>query len=273
MKIFPSIALGLMAVNLSCFLPLSANPDSAKLSLLRTHEQGIDGKNQRIVYLRGIPIVAFTGDRAQADSQEFVSLVERAIQEKWDAEQIQPVWENNRFQIRFSAQTAWELNTSMTFPETTGNRVQDTLLIVNRLRRLLGAQTPITTIANLPASVGTDSTSADATGVLVEQVLRVVRVLTGMASWYGPGFHGNRSASGEIFDQNALTAAHPNLPFGTNVRVINMQNGQSVIVRINDRGPFTHNRVIDVSKAAAQRIGLTTAGVAPVKLEVLAKPK
>ncbi|NJO51538.1 MAG: septal ring lytic transglycosylase RlpA family protein, partial [Leptolyngbyaceae cyanobacterium RM2_2_4] len=91
----------------------------------------------------------------------------------------------------------------------------------------------------------------------------------GMASWYGPGFHGNRSASGEIFNQNALTAAHRNLPFGTQVRVTNLSNGQSVIVRINDRGPYSGGRVIDLSAAAARAVGLIQAGVAPVSLDVL----
>lgn len=88
---------------------------------------------------------------------------------------------------------------------------------------------------------------------------------TGMASWYGPGFHGKRTASGERFDQHAMTAAHRTLPFGTRVRVTH--KGRSVVVRINDRGPFVHGRVIDLSKAAARKLGIT--GVAKVTLKVL----
>ena len=91
----------------------------------------------------------------------------------------------------------------------------------------------------------------------------------GSASWYGPGFHGNRSASGEIFNQNALTAAHRSLPFGTQVRVTNLNNGRSVIVRINDRGPFSGGRIIDLSRAAASAIDMVNAGVARVRVEVL----
>jgi rare lipoprotein A len=90
-----------------------------------------------------------------------------------------------------------------------------------------------------------------------------------MASWYGPGFDGNYSASGEVFNQNALTAAHPSLPFGTQVRVTNLDTGLSVVVRINDRGPHTGGRIIDLSTAAADAIGLTVSGVAPVNLQVL----
>ncbi|GAB4528875.1 MAG: hypothetical protein Tsb0014_10510 [Pleurocapsa sp.] len=97
----------------------------------------------------------------------------------------------------------------------------------------------------------------------------LARNLVGKASWYGPKFHGRPTASGEIFNQNGFTAAHPYLRFGTQVRVTNLNNGRSVIVRINDRGPYAHNRIIDLSKAAASTIGLVNSGVAPVKIEVL----
>ncbi|WP_202803741.1 septal ring lytic transglycosylase RlpA family protein [Spirulina subsalsa] len=93
----------------------------------------------------------------------------------------------------------------------------------------------------------------------------------GVASWYGPNFHGRRSASGEIYNQNAMTAAHRTLPFGTRVRVTNLNNGRSVVVRINDRGPFIAGRIIDLSRGAAQEIGLIRSGVAPVSVEVLGR--
>lgn len=88
----------------------------------------------------------------------------------------------------------------------------------------------------------------------------------GNASWYGEPHHGRRTANGEVFDMNELTAAHKTLPFGTRVRVENLATGQAVVVRINDRGPFAPGRVIDLSRAAAERIGLIRAGVAPVAL-------
>jgi rare lipoprotein A len=91
----------------------------------------------------------------------------------------------------------------------------------------------------------------------------------GPASWYGPKFHGRQTANGEQFDMNQMTAAHRTLPFGTKVRVTNRSNGRSVVVRINDRGPFVRNRVIDLSRGAAQTVGMIDSGVAPVKLEVL----
>jgi rare lipoprotein A len=92
-------------------------------------------------------------------------------------------------------------------------------------------------------------------------------IQTGAASWYGPGFHGKRTANGERFNTNALTAAHKTLPFGTQVRVKNERTGKSVVVRINDRGPYAHGRVIDLSKAAAAAVGIS--GVGQVTLAAL----
>lgn len=95
--------------------------------------------------------------------------------------------------------------------------------------------------------------------------------LASTASWYGvpDGFHGRRTANGEIFDAYGLTAAHRSLPFGTRVRVTNLNNNRSVVVRITDRGPFVGGRVIDLSQGAASQIGMLSTGTAPVRLQVL----
>lgn len=95
-------------------------------------------------------------------------------------------------------------------------------------------------------------------------------VLSGVASWYGPGFHGRTTANGERYNMNELTAAHKSLKFGTKVRVTNENNGKSVVVRINDRGPYIGSRIIDLSKGAAQAIDMIGSGTAAVKVEVLA---
>lgn len=94
---------------------------------------------------------------------------------------------------------------------------------------------------------------------------------SGMASWYGGKFHGRKTANGETYNMNAMTAAHKTLPFGTRVRVTNTRNGDTTIVRINDRGPFIAGRIIDLSRAAAADIGVTNSGVAPVKIAILGK--
>lgn len=92
-------------------------------------------------------------------------------------------------------------------------------------------------------------------------------VQTGVASFYGVGHHGRRTASGERFNQNAMTAAHRSLAFGTRVRVTNLANGRSTVLRINDRGPFIRGRIIDVSTAAARTLGFERAGTARVRVE------
>lgn len=97
-------------------------------------------------------------------------------------------------------------------------------------------------------------------------------VQAGMASWYGPKFHGRRTANGERYDMHALTAAHPTLPFGTRLAVRNPRTGQEVVVRINDRGPFKGNRILDLSFAAANAVGVVRPGTAFVEL-YLASPR
>jgi rare lipoprotein A len=92
----------------------------------------------------------------------------------------------------------------------------------------------------------------------------------GYASWYGAT--GNRTASGEVFDEHELTAASRSLPFNTQIRVTNLRNGRSVVVRVNDRGPFVHKRVIDLTPRAAQLLGMTNRGIAPVYMEIVPRP-
>jgi rare lipoprotein A len=91
----------------------------------------------------------------------------------------------------------------------------------------------------------------------------------GIASYYGKKFHGRKTASGERFDMNAMTAAHRTLPFGTKVRVTNLENGSRVVLRINDRGPVSEQRLIDVSYGAAKELGFVTQGLTRVRVEVL----
>jgi rare lipoprotein A len=99
--------------------------------------------------------------------------------------------------------------------------------------------------------------------------LREGAVQTGLASWYGPDFHGKPTSNKEIYNMYDLTAAHNTLPFGTQVMVTNLDTGKTVVVRINDRGPFVGNRIIDLSFAAARILGMVGPGTAPVKIEVL----
>lgn len=95
------------------------------------------------------------------------------------------------------------------------------------------------------------------------------RIEQGVASWYGPNFHGKKTANGEIYNMNKLTAAHRTLPFNSLVKVVNTKNGKSVTVRINDRGPYVDNRIIDLSKQAAEQLQMIQSGTTTVELLLL----
>jgi rare lipoprotein A (peptidoglycan hydrolase) len=102
---------------------------------------------------------------------------------------------------------------------------------------------------------------------------KAIKSWTGLASWYGPNFQGHTTASGQVYDMFAATAAHPWLPFGSLIRVVNLRNGHSQLVRINDRGPNLDDRELDVSFAAASRLGLLGRGLAMVRIDLLEEPK
>jgi rare lipoprotein A len=116
------------------------------------------------------------------------------------------------------------------------------------------------------SKVTPDSLTPQGTATTRKRVL-----MKGLASWYGGVFNGRTTANGETFDENALTACHPTLPFGSLVRVVNVNNGRSVVVRITDRGDLAKGRIIDLSKAAAEKLAMTRAGLAPVVLDVLSR--
>jgi len=107
----------------------------------------------------------------------------------------------------------------------------------------------------------------------LNQPVKPIKAWVGNASWYGPGFNGKKTANGEHFDSEALTAAHPSLPFGSRVRVVNPRNGKFELVRINDRGPYQEGREIDVSYRVARKIGLINSGVSQVRLELMELPQ
>jgi rare lipoprotein A len=124
-----------------------------------------------------------------------------------------------------------------------------------------------------PVDSGTDSTTVMPSPAPVPNSFgKPVSTEIGLASWYGPPYAGRKGADGTVYDQNAMTAAHLTLPMGTMVRVTNLTNNQSAVVKITDRGPFVRGRIIDLSLAAAKATGVYRAGVAKVKVEAFAPP-
>ncbi|MEA5535985.1 septal ring lytic transglycosylase RlpA family protein [Crocosphaera sp. XPORK-15E] len=236
--------------------------------------------------IRQIPVLTFLGSKAdlaaiqdgnneidltQIESDAIVRaqglakrLNELSQDEKFKAEQIIVVQDktDKSYRIKINSEELVKVDGQVILPDTTNNRAVDALQATNRIRRLMGQAAPLTAIVD-------PNQSTNSTGIASIQTVTSRR--KGMASWYGPGFHGRLTANGERYNQNGLTAAHKTLPFGTQVRVTNLNNGRSVTVRINDRGPYAHGRVIDLSRGAASLIGVVNSGVAPVQLEVLGR--
>jgi len=133
------------------------------------------------------------------------------------------------------------------------------------------ARIPRPAVTAPPAAQETNATPTSPTSPAPKKNVakQTAKLLHGFASWYGGIFNGRHTASGERFDMNALTACHPTLPFGTRVRVVNLNNKQSVVVRITDRGELFEGRVIDLSYGAAKQLAMTKDGLAPVEIKVL----
>jgi len=205
--------------------------------------------------------VAVDVDDPVQQATAIAAQINQLYREGVDADEIVAEWDDEleRFVIKVDDAVLVEFDSDVILPDTTERVSDDVLQATNRIRRQLGAE-PLSSIEGAPSSTSSGSYVA---------VGPVQFSFTGRASWYGPGFHGRRSASGEVFNQHALTAAHRTLPFGTLVRVTNTNNGASVVVRITDRGPFGGGRVLDLSAGAARAIGMIQSGVATVRAEVL----
>ena len=217
--------------------------------------------------------------------------IDDLINNKVDASQITVSWNGStesksgaktlteRYIIKVDGSELVEINADTRLPDATKNLRQDALQATNRLRRLVGKASPLKTIAGLPPELTKTENLATAQDIASSKhhtkkrttARRGRRGFRGIASFYGNYFAGKKTASGERFNPSRMTAAHRSLPFGTKVRVTNMRNGRSVVVRINDRGPFIRGRVIDLSKGAAGVIGMVGRGIAPVRVEVLGR--
>ncbi|MDJ0844277.1 septal ring lytic transglycosylase RlpA family protein [Crocosphaera sp.] len=236
--------------------------------------------------IRQIPVLTFLGSKAdlaalkeQGDDIDPSKIDSEALKRaKAFANRLNELHNDNTFKaenltvtlnsdkthsIKLNSEELIKLDSGVILPDTTRNEAVDALQATNRLRRIMGEAPPLAAIVNPNQTRDNESGLAS--------VRPVTSRRKGMASWYGPGFHGRLTANGERYNQNGLTAAHKSLPFGTQVRVTNLHNGRSVIVRINDRGPYIHGRVIDLSRGAASVIGLLNSGVAPVQLEILGR--
>lgn len=268
-------------------ITITESSDKSAVVTLHPHQW----KSKLVVTLRvrTIPILTFIGTKAdlikiknsENSSEQVQADTDVMNRAKTVAKRLNEVSHNEEFDsknitvsanvkdksytIKLSDKELVTIDSQTILSDTTNNLAADALQATNRLRRLMGDALPLNTIANI---------SSAAPEMLRAGIKKQGTSLRkGMASWYGPGFHGRLTANGERYNQNGLTAAHKNLPFGTRVRVTNLNNGRSITVRINDRGPYAHGRIIDLSKGAARVIGLMGSGVAPVQIEILGRLK
>jgi rare lipoprotein A len=259
----------------------------------KIYSHTIEGSNAATLFIRNIPVLTFLEATITSNTSRNTELVEskkakssskmnsekdpvsRAelvasqlssfFQNKSNAQDIKVSWNTTTkgYSINVKDREIVSIDELTILPDTTKDPAEDALQATNRLRRLIGNAAPLKDIIDKPRKIPTrlERSPQD----------RVVRQIVGQASWYGPGFHGRTTANGERYNQEALTAAHPSLPFGTRIRVVNKNNGRSVIVRVNDRGPYAGGRILDLSAGAAKILGMMSSGIAPIQLQILGR--
>lgn len=230
-----------------------------------TYEE--NGEECASVTINGEEIISYRGeidgDSAEDRAEKLAENIEEILDDEKDAiEQFLPAREGNYAAIKFNGKTILKFAppTSASDSDEAGKiAVKSSMQVINALRCAVG-------IAKMSDAINNYAEAA-ASGRLAN--MSGDDSFSGRASWYGPNFHGRRTSNGERFDQEAMTAAHRTLPFGTKLLVTNRSTGKSCVVKVNDRGPYKDNRVIDLSHGAAKQLNMVSSGVAMVDVFVL----
>ncbi|MGD1864431.1 MAG: septal ring lytic transglycosylase RlpA family protein [Phormidesmis sp.] len=269
---------------------------------ISVYPHAIDGRQAATLFVKDIPVLTFIGTEvdslsnsndaisiaasgtldsfqaegagsgdilnATAENDPVLRATDLGMQldpEALDAEALSVRWheETDGYIVTHNDEDLIALDSRTILADTTEDAAEDALQVTNRLRRLIGEAEPVTEIEGLPEP------EPEPVVVAAAPTPAIAYSNVGGASWYGPGFHGRLTANGETYNQYGITAAHRTLPFGTRVLVTNLYTGLQVTVRINDRGPYAGDRIIDLSRGAADQIGLTSSGVGTVQLDIL----
>jgi len=232
------------------------------------------GENAVTLRVKNIPILTFIGENSHQEAEEVIKKINQLQPESY--QEMKVVWDKDsqNYSVKIDSLVIVELNKNCFLSDTTNNSKEDAAQVSKRLRRLLGniydvveEPEPTTKINKKTVIVPKTNKKTVIVPNTGKKTPTVKMTKRGIASWYGPGFHGELTANGERYNSNDYTAAHKTFPFGTKVRVTNLSNGHSVIVRINDRGPFIRGREIDLSAQAARVLNID--GLAQVKIEVI----
>ena len=223
------------------------------------------------VTLNGKELIAF---RAVGNSESLEDQAENLADklqdllkdDKVDASRLVPAQEGNLAAIHLDG------NTVLTFTPPAGQDIQPiehSFKLVNAMRNVLGIQAIPQSFLKMAESQGADQAYVALSRSTVAAPVNFSADFSGQASWYGGKFHGRRTSNGDVFDQDGFTAEHRTLPFGTKLLVMNRRTGDSCVVEVNDRGPFCGERVIDLSRGAANKLNMLSSGVATVDCMVL----
>lgn len=224
------------------------------------------------VTLNGKELIAFRAQPGNSDTLEDQAenladkLQDLLKDDKVDASRLVPAQEGNLAAIHLDG------NTVLTFTPPSGSEIQPiehSFKLVNAMRNVLGIQAIPQSFLKMAESQGADQAYVALSRSTVSAPVNFSADFSGQASWYGGKFHGRRTSNGDVFDQDGFTAAHRTLPFGTKLLVMNRRTGDSCVVEVNDRGPFCGERVIDLSRGAANKLNMLSSGVATVDCMVL----
>ncbi len=226
------------------------------------------------VTLNGKELVVYRGENSAEDRAENLAdkLQELLKDEKLDPAKMAPACEGQLAAIRMDGTTLLKFEVPESGNTSPAATLEFSYKVVNAIRTILGApQIPVSflKLAETQSADHAFLACTTHTGATVSAAGNFSPNFSGHASWYGGKFHGRRTSNGERFDMNGLTAAHRSLPFGTKLLVLNRRTGDTCVVQVNDRGPFVDDRIIDLSRGAAQKLNMLSSGVAMVDCMVL----
>lgn len=258
------MATGLLAV--LCTAPAqAADTGLAPEVVSSTFEE--NGEECASVTINGEEVISYRGETATGDAEDKAESLAESLEEILDDEKdsieaLMPAREGSMAVIKNCGKTILKFEPPATSqnPEEAGKlAIKTSLQVINALRMASGT-------TKLPDTISSFA-EASLSGRLAN--IEGSDGFSGRASWYGPNFHGRKTSNGERYDQEGMTAAHRTLPFGTKLLVTNRSTGKSCVVKVNDRGPYHDNRVIDLSKGAARQLNMVSSGVATVDVFVL----